>query len=456
MVILVAENILVIPPWLFVLGRLHPLLLHFPIVLLLLGIMTIFFPRVLKNPLEQYYYGSALLLLGSLFSAVTVIAGFFLYLEGGESSAVLQYHKWTGLAVFWTSSLLYGYFENLEKFVGARQFLASLVGISIIATGHFGASITHGKDFITAPLFGPAMEEVSLEEALVFDHIIQPILENKCVGCHKASKRKGELRLDKVEHILKGGETGPALVPGDADNSLIAQRILLPEEEEHHMPPEGKPQLTPEEKDLITAWISSGASFDQKLLTYDPRAPLFQLASQIFQEGSSGYSFDAVDPEKIKSLNNVYRQVSPLAAGSPALSVSYFGRNNFEVSSLEELLEVRENVVEFNLNNMTLEDSDLETLAGFANLEKLLINFNNIKGEGLARLSSLKALSTLSLAGNSLDEKAVSALSSLTGLRKLYLWETGLTEDQISRLREKLPHTAIETGYVDDGTVYQL
>jgi len=161
LVILVAENSIVIPDWLQVLGRLHPLVLHFPIVVLLLAVGIILFPGLLKTPTDQFYYGSSLLLFGSLFSAITVVAGFFLYLEGGESTATLQYHKWTGLAVFWISSFLYWYYNKLGKLSRVKKILASLVGGLIIVTGHFGASITHGEDFITAPLFGPKIEMVS-------------------------------------------------------------------------------------------------------------------------------------------------------------------------------------------------------------------------------------------------------------------------------------------------------
>src|SRR5690606_27716807 len=86
LVILLAESSLVIPDWLHVVGRLHPLVLHFPIVMLLLAILMLLFPRVLKDPADQFYYGHFMLLLGCVFSAITVIAGFFLSLEGGESS----------------------------------------------------------------------------------------------------------------------------------------------------------------------------------------------------------------------------------------------------------------------------------------------------------------------------------------------------------------------------------
>lgn len=456
LVILLAENRLLIPDWLQVVGRLHPLLLHFPIVLLLLAILITIFPGLLQNRADQFYYGHFLLLLGTLFTAITVIAGFFLSLEGGETTSTLQNHKWTGLAVFWISSLLYWSYKKLGKLPRVKKIFASIIGILIIVTGHFGASITHGEDFLTAPLFSPEVQVVSLEEAEVFDHVIKPILENKCIGCHKASKQKGELRLDLAEYILKGGESGPALVPGDLEKSLIAHRILLPEEDEDHMPPDGKPQLTQEEKDLITTWIESGGEFEKKLMTYDPEAPIFLLANQMFEDVPRVYSFNAADPEKIKSLNNFYRKVISLGADSPALSVSYFSRQNFELSSLNDLFDVSEQVVVLNLNNMPLEDEDLELLSGFQNLEKLYLNFSNLHGDGIKHLNPLKNLKALSLTGNELGENALAPLAELKGLEKLFIWNTGLEDDQITTLQENLPDTFIETGFTDDGTVYQL
>lgn len=456
LVVLLAESSLMIPDWLHMVGRLHPLLLHFPIVVLLLAIGILLFPGLLNNRDDRFYYGSLLLLLGCVFSAVTVIAGLFLSLEDGETTAILRNHKWTGLAVFWLSSFLYWYFRKQARYPRIQQGMALALGILIIITGHFGAALTHGESFITAPLSKGNVKLVSLSEAEVFEDVILPILKNKCIGCHKASKQKGELRLDLAEHMLKGGESGPALVPGDLENSLMAYRILLPVEDEDHMPPEGKSQLTEEEKNLILEWIKSGGEFEKKLLTYDKETPIFQLASQKFEDLPKVYPFKPADPGRVKALNSFYRKVSPLGPGSPAVSVSYFSRQNFEAASLKELDEIREQIVVLSLNNMPVNDGDLERLANFPHLERLDLNFADIRGEGLQHLKKLSSLSSLSLAGNTLDKGAIGELQELKGLNKLYLWDTGLTSSEVDALRGTLPNTVIEMGFEDDGTVYQL
>ena len=455
LVILLAESRLVLPDWLYVVGRMHPLLLHFPIVLLLLAVLLLLFPQIVRTREDQLHYSQSLLLLGCCFSAITVVAGLFLSLESG-SAEVHQSHKWTGLAVFWLSSLLYIVLNRFKKQPHAQKILASIVGVLVVITGHLGSTITHGENFITAPLNKEDVQLVSLEEAEVFAHVIQPILQNKCVGCHKASKQKGDLRLDFEQHILTGGESGPAVVPGDLENSLLVHHILLSVEDDGHMPPKGKPQLTEEEKELITSWVASGGDFGKKLLTYSPEAPIFQLASQKFENLPKTYTFDAADPEKIALLNNFYRKVVSLGAGSPAVSVSYFSRQNFNAASIKELSAIKTQVVSLNLNNMPIRDTDMELLSDFVHLENLYLNFAEIQGEGTKHLLPLENLLVLSLSGNTLDETALVSLEELKGLEKLFIWNCGLSEEQISKLKKSLPQTYIETGFADDGTIYQL
>ncbi len=91
-----------------------------------------------------------------------------------------------------------------------------------------------------------------------FARDIAPIFEFNCVECHRADKIKGELRMDSHEWILKGGDSGPALVAGKPDESLILERVMLPADDSDVMPPEGGP-LKPEEIELIRKWIAAGA-----------------------------------------------------------------------------------------------------------------------------------------------------------------------------------------------------
>ena len=87
-----------------------------------------------------------------------------------------------------------------------------------------------------------------------FEQNVRPLLAENCYSCHGDKKQKGGLRLDSLEAILKGGESGPAVVPGKPEESLIVEAINY---EGLEMPPTGK--LDPEKVAILTRWVSLGA-----------------------------------------------------------------------------------------------------------------------------------------------------------------------------------------------------
>lgn len=104
-------------------------------------------------------------------------------------------------------------------------------------------------------------------DKLVFRDVILPIFEAKCNKCHNADKSKGDLAMHTFEALMKGGqdESTKSVVPGKPGDSLIIQRIHLPDSDDEHMPPEGKDQMTPEETSAVELWIKAGASETQKV-----------------------------------------------------------------------------------------------------------------------------------------------------------------------------------------------
>ncbi len=98
-----------------------------------------------------------------------------------------------------------------------------------------------------------------LERPIAYDTDVRPILEANCFECHGPEKQKSGLRLDLQEIALVGGDSGPAIVPGDADNSLLVQ-LVSGQDPERHMPPKGDP-LTAEQVASLKAWINAGASW---------------------------------------------------------------------------------------------------------------------------------------------------------------------------------------------------
>ena len=115
------------------------------------------------------------------------------------------------------------------------------------------------------PVIPVQPDEPEFEEGFpVYAKVIQPVLEAKCTSCHGEEKRKGRLAMHTYEELAAGGGNGSILEP-DADDKTRIEflfRAELPEDDEEHMPPKGKPQLTAEELSVLKWWIKEGAYED--------------------------------------------------------------------------------------------------------------------------------------------------------------------------------------------------
>src|SRR5262245_12156396 len=108
-----------------------------------------------------------------------------------------------------------------------------------------------------------AAPEPSPQQAAFFEKQIRPIFENNCFACHshKSGKSKGHLVVDSLGSLLKGGDSGPAVVPGQPDKSLLLKAVGY-QDEELRMPPKGK--LPAEHIAALRQWIAMGAPWPGK------------------------------------------------------------------------------------------------------------------------------------------------------------------------------------------------
>ncbi|HUD46331.1 MAG TPA: DUF1549 domain-containing protein [Candidatus Baltobacteraceae bacterium] len=107
---------------------------------------------------------------------------------------------------------------------------------------------------------------------------VKPIFEASCIRCHGRGRGRGGLRIDSRETLLKGGDSGPAAIPGkSAESHLIA--LVAGTDPDEVMPKKGK-KLTAEEVGLLRAWIDQGVVWDPEIgfgpippKNLDPRLP---------------------------------------------------------------------------------------------------------------------------------------------------------------------------------------
>jgi hypothetical protein len=115
------------------------------------------------------------------------------------------------------------------------------------------------------PLHAQNRAAASSPATVDFTRDIQPLLESRCHGCHGPKNPANGLRLDLRAGAMQGGESGPAIIPGNSEQSLIVRR-LLGLDGQSRMPKTGDP-LTPAQVALIRGWIDQGAHWPDSVAT---------------------------------------------------------------------------------------------------------------------------------------------------------------------------------------------
>jgi len=453
--LLLLETRLHIPVWLQLMGRMHPLLLHFPIVLVVLYALVFPFVSRRRENDSIVPVADTILLIAAFTSVVTALAGLFLSREEGYDPDALLWHKWGGILLSLASMIWYYFRKTLQQHKIVSVSTSAVILLLVVITGHEGADLTHGENFLTGPLYPESQQPVvDLEEAEVYAHLVRPILEAKCMSCHNSSKAKGELIMETEALLKKGGKSGPLWDSKAADLGLLLQRVHLPEEDKKHMAPKGKPQLTGEEIAIISEWIKHNADFTLKVTALPPTDTLFQLAAKRLKSAEiAGYDFEEADPATVSQLNSVNRVISREAANSPALDVSFFNSSLFDVAQLKELSPIKKQVVSLDLARMPVKDADLQNILELENLRRLNLSFTDITGATLGELKKLKHLKSLSVSGTPVTAAQLNQLKALPQLRSVYIWNTGVKPGDLATLQKELAPLRMETGFTGGDTM---
>jgi uncharacterized membrane protein len=448
------QNKVSLPPSLQAVGRMHPLVLHLPIGLLVIS----FILWLGKKNIEPISFQKIFILVlhvTAFSAALTALMGFFLSREGGYDENILLKHKTLGITtaiLSYTLLLVYRSFPE-KSFVFGTTITLSLA--AMVGGSHFGSNLTHGEGFVWQPLRNENTgEEKITDSSSLFTAAIRPILRSKCFSCHNEKKAKGGLIMTTEEKILEGGKNGPIWRPGDALNSHIIEKINLPEDEKKHMPPKGKPQLSQEQIDLLFAWIQSGADMKKTMMDFADGDTVKILAAKFIHlpkvETEKTYAFAAASISTIQKLSGPFCSVFQLSQNSPALQADFFVREKFDRKKLEELVKVKQQLVVLNLGNMPVTDADMQTVNQFTNLEKLILNNSLITNSALKEIKKLKNLRSLSVAGTAIDKNAAQSFSQFDSLKEVFIWNTKISATEAAELQKQNKKIRFDRGYVPD------
>ena len=465
-------------------GRFHPLAVHLPIgFLLLAGILFVL--SLFKSYAFLLRALPIVLFLGAISAVVSVVLGWFLSEEGGYPKSTLFWHQWVGISVAVISILSWVWIKGFltkknqtdskplalhsqselrihdnKKAIG---WVLGLLFLLVSITGHLGANLTHGEDYLFA--YAPEFIQdliVGEEEAksqlkfpadpdstLLFGHVIEPILNQKCASCHDETTKKGGLLLTTHEGLMLGGDNGPVLENGSPQSSELFKRISMDPASRKFMPPRGTP-MSYTEITVLNYWITAGMPLD--LTVTDERIPeeiQFLLAESYALDTKKKpfYEKGNVSPASEETLAKLRAQgykIETLAEGNNYLQVE--AKDSLTAEKMEALLAIKDQITWLDLGNTGLKDDWLKSVAQLPNLTRLNLSSNSITDAGVSHLEKFQHLETINLHSTSVGDAGLKVLASQKTLKRIYLWNTQVTRELADSLQKENPALSIDLG----------
>lgn len=466
-------------------GRFHPVLLHLPtgvfVLIVTQEIGAILFRR---KPEAETNTSLFPLFFGAASSVLAVLAGFLLF-QSGEyvGNEIAERHLWSGLIFSVLAIITFLLKAWTVALVSSPKVYRAMLFVSVGLMGfasHGGASLTHGESYLTDYAPDPVRQMLGLEKKkkkevgpavplagavetpqLVYADIVAPILEQRCVQCHKEGKAKGKFRMDTYELLVKGGSEGPGLEPGNAAESNIIVRIELPEDDEEHMPPEGKQDIKDPDVAILKWWIDNGADPKKSLADFEVPAAIQEAISKLVPGGlKPAQTAESADPHSAPKGPDaaLVAAVAGFSADFPG-AVSFESqqsafvtftavslRGNLDDAGFKKLASITPQFVAVDLSATKVTDQAVAQLASAKDLRLIRLAETGITDAAIDTLIKLPNLESINLYGTKVTDDGVSKLSSLPNLKRLYLWQTAVSPEAVKALKEKLPSCEIISG----------
>jgi uncharacterized membrane protein len=435
------------------LGRMHPLLVHLPIGILVFGIVLCFFPQREKDtflPAIRLAF-----LLGGIAALGAGISGFLQYQFEGFSWEDVQIHLFGGILTVLGSFGLFFHFRKRETIPLKSKILALGLGLILTVTGHLGGSLTHGESYFTEvlppelqsffgieiqPEKGPQLTEESWEEAVFYSEVIQPILNQNCKSCHNPRNKKGELDLTTMKGLLAGGEDGVVFTAGDADHSELFSRLILPKDDDKHMPPAEKRQPSKAEIALIETWIKAGGKQNIKLaeagISRKLIEPFIQKTEIPFYPITQ---ISALSADSLAQLKDYGFFAELIESGSRLLKVTCINFPEFQDSDWEKLAPFKNRIAYLDLSGTKVSSWIINSIAELPNLTVLKLNGTAISGSDLESLTELAHLKLLYLNNSTVTLSEIQLLANCQSLKKVFAFDTPAAREWTESIALAIP-----------------
>ena len=311
-----------------------------------------------------------------------------------------------------------------------------------------------------AQLFAFLHMPCALQGQIDFVKQVWPILQDRCIECHKApyeqsgqlKNPKAGLRLDGAAHILRGSDDGKVIKPNHPSESPLYQRIILPEEDDDRMPPKGE-LLAKAQQEVIRKWIAHGVDFGkwdgatdgiekfaEEQNSKAAYVPIHLSAYEALAEG--------LKPLPAKMLANAGKAtgalVRPMGLGSPLVEVRFVAESaSSGDADLRSLSPLRDHLTKLDLRRTQVTSECIAFVATFPRLTRLDFRDTRVGNANVEKLATLRHLIFLNLTDTDVGDAGLRKLDKCKSLRQVHLWNSQATDSGVESLRRKLRNAKV-------------
>ena len=283
---------------------------------------------------------------------------------------------------------------------------------------------------------------------------VWPILDSRCIECHKSpyekngvlKKPKAGLRLDGAAYMMHGSDDGPVIIVNHPSRSSLYQRVILSEDDADHMPPKGG-SLNTKQKEILRMWIAQGVDFGNwvgatdglKNLAERIKSNKLPQASYLIEYDQLAEGVQSVEKAVINEIaQKTNLMVRPLGVGSVLLEAKVVTEPGVvNDQSVKLLMPIKQNIVKVDLRKTSITDKSLQMLSTFPRLTHLNLMGTAVDSSSVKYLNGNVSLEALNMVDTEVSEDIIETLLSMSSLEKVYLWESEFTPAGISDLKKR-------------------
>jgi len=443
--------------WDIFIGRFHPILVHLPIGIFLLGyFLEVLFQFGFRKLIGSRYTITFIYSIGLIAGIFAAISGWLLSYSDDYAIDALDDHKLLGIATLVVMLCVIIYHIKASETKGKSKLAVSTIAIILTGlTGHFGGNLTHGSTYLFEYATDPSdhyeavnlkrLSTIAPDSIQIYADILYPVINNNCVACHNSENYKGGLILETYSNLFKEADYAVPLVSGNPYSSEMFNRINLPAHHEKSMPPRGS-GFNYTDIEILKYWIETGAD---SLATFNLDAMSAELIFLLNRDYGLDYSprpyyekvkVDSIDQQLLGALRASEFRVKYLSKTNFLVDVAFIG-DTISKAQIESLNRVANHITFLDVSDSSLSDDLMQAISEMPHLNRINLSKNKLSTSISPFLIKHKHLESANLNATDISVASLDDLLGQSNVKRVYILDTKVTEDELLNLKETYADT---------------